>query len=105
MRQWSSWRTRRVISRLVLAVIVACMMTVALVSSETANGTEDGLQPGPQEHSHPEFVTQELITREDVRDEIRRMVGPVIESLVQETSAAIDKLQKEIDKLKEEMGR
>lgn len=42
----------------------------------------------------------ECVTREDVRREIMEMMGPIIESLVQETSAAIDKLKSEIDKLK-----
>ena len=95
----------RRINRLVLTITVACIIAVLLVSSETTNGAEDVLQPRPHEHSHPEFVTQEFVTREDVRYEIQTMVGPVIESLMQETSAAIGKLQMEIDKLKKEIDK
>ena len=96
---------RGAVSRLILTITVVCIMAALPVSSEAMNGTEDALQAGPQEYSQPEFVTQEFVTREDVRDEIRTMVGPVIESLIEETSAAIKKLQMEIDKLKEEIDR
>ena len=81
---------RHGISRMVSTIIVACMLAVLLVSSETTNGTEDVLQSRPYEHSHPECVT-----REAVEDTIKAMVGPVIESLARETSAAIDKLRTE----------
>ena len=85
---------RHGISRMVLTMIVTCTLAVLLVSSETTNGTEDVLQSSPYEHSHPECVT-----REDVRHEIRTVMGPIIESLVQESSAAIKDLKIENDKV------
>ena len=78
-------RTRREISRLVLTITMSCMMAVLLASCETTStGTTDVPQPRPHEHTHPESAT-----REDVKSEIQTMVGPVVESLVQETSAAV----------------
>ena len=73
------------------------------MSSEATNATEDALQRGPHEYARPEFVTGAFVTREDVRSEIQTMAGPVIESLVRETSAAIADLEEEVDKLKEDV--
>lgn len=88
----SMQRTRRETSRLVLTGILCLLLAGFIAGCETTNGTTEVLQPRPHEHSHPESATLE-----DVRTEIQTMVGPVIESLVQETSAAIEKLRKEVE--------
>lgn len=86
------WTTRE-INRLLLTITIACVMAVLLASCETTgNGTAEVLQPRPHEHSHPESVTQE-----EVRKTVQEMVGPVVESLVKETGAAIDNLKKEVE--------
>ena len=80
-------RTRRETSRLVLTGMLCFLLVGFLAGCETTNGTNDVLQPRLDEHSHPEAVT-----REDVRAEIETMVGPIVESLVREVSAAIEGL-------------
>ena len=87
-------RTRRETSRLVLTGILCFLLVGLIAGCETTDGTKEVLQPRPHEHSHPESAT-----REDVRAEIQTMVGPVIESLVQETSSAIAGIKEKLDRL------
>ena len=81
-------------SRLVLTGILCLLMVGLIVGCETSNGTKGALQPMPEQHSHPESASVE-----DVRAEIQSMVGPVVESLVQETTASITRLQNQLEEL------
>ena len=85
-------RTGREVSRLVLTVTMACMMAVLLASCTT--------------HEHPTPPEQETghEHHQDVENRVKALVGPVIETLAQETSAAIQGNRQAIEKLEEELA-
>ena len=85
-------RTGREISRLVLTIIMACMMAVLLASCTT--------------HEHPTPPEQEMghEHHQDVENTVKALVGPVIETLAQETSAAIQGNRQAIAALRDELA-